>query len=221
MYSHSSFISLFFFSIWPHPLRKDKAKTQRCQAGTFGGWFLAPDPSHPAQALKGHPSLPPPITTSLFSQQGIAFPVLTLALAHNTRFSLPPPLRCFLLCIGARLLALNHTDLGSDIYLATSRLRGFLHSSCFICQMTTPLPASEDCEDGRERAQLWPNLTRAFSLVPWHMTVEHYSVVQKEETTAYISLTLHTVGALQIPRTLSGVDRSGSKSAVTHILSSM
>lgn len=104
LYSHSSFISFFFFlfSIWPHPLRKDEAKTQRSQPGTLVIGSLSQTPAiQQSQALKGHSSLPPPITTSLFSQQGIAFPVLTLVLAHSTRFSLPPAASCFAWVLGS------------------------------------------------------------------------------------------------------------------------
>lgn len=101
LYSHSSFIS-FFFSSWPHPLRKDEAKTQRSQPGTLVIGSLPQTPAvQQSQALKGHSSLPPPITTSLFSQQGIAFPVLTLVLAHSIRFSLPPAASCFAWVLGS------------------------------------------------------------------------------------------------------------------------
>lgn len=92
----------FLFSIWPHPLRKDEAKTQRSQPGTLVIGSLSQTPAiQQSQALKGHSSLPPPITTSLFSQQGIAFPVLTLVLAHSMRFSLPPAASCFAWVLGS------------------------------------------------------------------------------------------------------------------------
>lgn len=97
-----SYPFFFLFSIWPHPLRKDEAKTQRSQPGTLVIGSLSQTPAiQQSQALKGHSSLPPPITTSLFSQQGIAFPVLTLVLAHSMRFSLPPAASCFAWVLGS------------------------------------------------------------------------------------------------------------------------
>lgn len=96
----ASFIS--FYSVWPPSLRRDEAKTQSSQLGIsvicFLPLSLAIQQSH---VLQGHSSLSQPTTSSLFSQQGIAFPVLALVLAYITSFSPPPAASCFAWVLGS------------------------------------------------------------------------------------------------------------------------
>lgn len=130
----SSFISLFFFSVWPPSLRKDEVKTLEKSTRHLGELFPAPVPIHPAVAVTcftgtfllvpTHNKLPLLSTRYCISSSGACFGV-----PHKF---LPAPCR-FLLCMGARLLAFsNPTDLGSDISSATSWLGGswYIGSIC-------------------------------------------------------------------------------------------
>lgn len=90
----------FFFSVWPPSLRKDEdpEKSTRHFSDLSLTWSLGIQQSH---VLQGHSFLSQPTTSSLFSQQGIAFPVLALVWAYITSFSPPPAASCFAWVLGS------------------------------------------------------------------------------------------------------------------------
>ena len=106
------------FSIWPVSLIRRQNRDSGKQTRYFSDWFPVPVLNKPCSHMlpREHSSLPQPTAIALFSQQGIAFPVLTLALAWtiNWRMLLP----------GFRVFR-NHTDLGSSPNPATSWICDF------------------------------------------------------------------------------------------------
>lgn len=80
-------------SIWPDSLTRRQNRDSGKQTRYFSDWFPVPVLNKPCSHMlpREHSSLPQPTTIALFSQQGIAFPILTLALAWtiNWRVLLP------------------------------------------------------------------------------------------------------------------------------------
>lgn len=105
------------FSIWYDSVMKRQSKDSEKQTRHFSDWFPVPVPSKPCSHMlpREHSSLPQPTAISLLSQQGIAFPVLTLILAWI--------INCLMLLSGFHVCR-DHTGLGSSLDSAASWLCG-------------------------------------------------------------------------------------------------